>query len=160
MLSGHGVITASQARRLAGDATWTRLLTDPGGVPIDLGRQRYTPPATLAEFVRARDTHCIFPGCSVPSTRCDLDHRVPFPTGPTNADNLAPLCRHHHRLKHQSDWTVERHDDGTYVWTSPAETKYLSQPYRIPQPPSRNPEWNSRTHRPVPHEPSTDPPPF
>jgi hypothetical protein len=77
-ITGYGVITDSQARALAAhDATWRRLLTDPhSGMLTDYGRQTYTPPAALADFVRARDQYCVFPGCNVPATKCDLDHRV------------------------------------------------------------------------------------
>jgi hypothetical protein len=80
-LAGYGVITDSQARALAAhDATWRRLLTDPhSGMLTDYGRHTYVPPVALADFVRARDQYCVFPGCNVPATKCDLDHRVPFP---------------------------------------------------------------------------------
>ena len=29
---------------------------------------------------------------SVPAERCDVDHRRPWPTGPTNGDNMWALC--------------------------------------------------------------------
>jgi hypothetical protein len=38
---------------------------------------------------------CRFPGCDKPAEVCDLDHTVPFPTGPTHASNLKLLCRYH-----------------------------------------------------------------
>ena len=109
-------------RKLAADPTWRRLLTDPtSNQLLDYGTRTYKPPATLAGYVRARDPHCIFPGCSRSSDACDLDHRIPYPQGPTNADNLAPLCRHHHRLKHDGGWTLLKH--GThYTWLTPTQT--------------------------------------
>jgi hypothetical protein len=136
-LAGHGTITAGQARELAasGDVTWRRLLTDPlSGTVLDCGRSTYAPPAGLADFVRARDRHCVFPGCIRPAAGCDLDHRVPFPKGPTSAANLAPLCRHHHRLKHAPGWRLDRRASGDYVWTSPAEIEYLSRPEPVVDP--------------------------
>ena len=42
---------------------------------------------------------CQAPGCQVPAERCDIDHRRPFPDGPTAGDNLGPLCRRHHAYK-------------------------------------------------------------
>ena len=67
-LTGYGPITAEQARELAADATWRRILTDPAsGTVRDVGRATYTPPAALAEFVRVRDGHCRFPGCRHPA---------------------------------------------------------------------------------------------
>ncbi len=37
----------------------------------------------------------------VPAVDCDLDHVVPFPQGPTTAENLRAFCRSHHRFKTQ-----------------------------------------------------------
>jgi hypothetical protein len=136
-------------------ATWHRILTDPAsGIVLDYGRTTYAPPAGLADFVRARDPHCTFPGCNVPSNRCDLDHRIPWPKGPTSADNLAPLCRRHHQLKHDGEWRVHKRADGYYVWTSPAEIEYLNRPEPITEP---EPETTTDQDAGLPAE---MPPPF
>ena len=143
-LAGYGVITAGQVVALASqDATWRRLLTDPvTGELSDLARCQYRPPAALADHVRARDRQCVFPGCVVPAARCDLDHRVPYPGGETSVENLAALCRHHHRLKHQAGWRLRRRADGAHVWTSPQEREYLNPtiPLTPPAPPPAPPE--------------------
>ncbi len=39
------------------------------------------------------------PGCRRRAVTCDLDHTIAWPTGSTEASNLGPLCRRHHRLK-------------------------------------------------------------
>jgi hypothetical protein len=153
-LAGYGPIPAETARMLAADATWRRLLTDPAsGVLLDYGRSTYRPPAALAEFVRARDHRCIFPGCSRPADACDIDHRNPYPDGPTSAENLGCLCRHHHRLKHESGWSLDR-VNGVYVWTTPTGTEYTSKPEPIAQP--------QATPRPEPEraDPNDEPAPF
>ncbi|MEE8375472.1 MAG: HNH endonuclease signature motif containing protein [Acidimicrobiia bacterium] len=37
----------------------------------------------------------------MPATDCDLDHRNAWADGgPTTEDNLAPLCRHDHIVRH------------------------------------------------------------
>ena len=41
------------------------------------------------------------------------------PPGQTNPQNLAPLCRRHHRAKTFTGWTYHRARDGTHEWTSP-----------------------------------------
>jgi Domain of unknown function (DUF222) len=124
-LAGYGPIPATLAREIAADATWKRLLTDPvSGTLLDYGRTTYRPPAGLADFVRARDKTCQFPGCTRPSERCELDHRKEYPEGGTCACNLDALCTHHHQLKHHSDWTGERLPNGDYQWTSPAGLTY------------------------------------
>jgi hypothetical protein len=50
---------------------------------------------------------------------CDLDHRVAVADGgPTTSDNLAPLCRHHHRTKHQASWKSTLQPNGDHTWLS------------------------------------------
>ncbi|MDZ5079221.1 HNH endonuclease signature motif containing protein, partial [Nesterenkonia sp. HG001] len=59
---------------------------------------RYAP-ARLRDAITFRDGTCQAPGCDIEVPRCDLDHRLPYPTGPTTGGNLQALCRRHHRLK-------------------------------------------------------------
>jgi hypothetical protein len=122
-LDGHGPITAQAARRIAADptGTWRRLLTDPAsGQLLEYGRQTYRPPANLADFVIARDKRCVFPHCRRPARHCDLDHAEAWCTGGETCEhNLHPLCRRHHRAKHDAGWTVRHRADGAYHWTSP-----------------------------------------
>jgi hypothetical protein len=61
----------------------------------------------------------------MPSTRCDIDHIVAVTDGgATTDDNLAPLCRYHHRIKHDHHWTYRRLPTGDYRWTSPTGHTY------------------------------------
>jgi hypothetical protein len=123
-LCGFGIIPADLVRRLAGgDARWRQILTDRAtGALLHVGTWSYRPPAALARHVRTRDVTCRFPGCSVPARECDLDHLIPFPVGPTSADNLHALCRRHHRLKHDDNWHVEALPDHGLRWTGPLGT--------------------------------------
>jgi len=73
-----------------------------------------------------RDRTCVFPYCDRRSRDCDLDHIEAYvemddggPPGQTNPDNLAPLCRRHHRAKTHRGWTYVRNRNGTYTWASP-----------------------------------------
>ncbi|MET0788206.1 MAG: DUF222 domain-containing protein, partial [Cellulomonas sp.] len=78
-LGSYGPIPAQVARELAQDATWRRVLTDPGtGQVCAVGTQSYRPGADLTRTVQARDVTCTFPGCRQPATRCELDHRIPY----------------------------------------------------------------------------------
>lgn len=120
-LAGYGPVPASMARRLAEGARWRKVSTDPAtGAVVEIGRTAYLPSAALADLIRTRDRTCRFPGCRQPAARCDLDHVVPWPAGPTTAENLAVLCRHHHRLRHQAPWTVHAGLAGDPLRTSPA----------------------------------------
>jgi hypothetical protein len=98
-LAGYGPIPAGEARRIASDARWQRLLTDECGRLLDVG-MAYRPDRATRRLVTTRDRTCRFPGCSAPAHRCDLDHVVPYPDGPTSPGNLVSLCRRHHSLKH------------------------------------------------------------
>lgn len=127
-LDGHGPIDAAFARYLATSetATWRRLLTEPvSGTVLDVGTATYRPPAALDRHVRLRDGLCRWPGCLVPAQRCDLDHTVPHPDGPTSADNLVALCRRHHRLKTFCDVRTAQ-DDRTWTLTTPAGQTFTS----------------------------------
>ncbi len=127
-LAGIGPVPASIARELAADGLWRWLATSRDGTILDAGRRAYRPSRSLAELIRGRDRTCRFPGCRQPAHRCDLDHTIPHPAGRTAADNLAALCRHHHRAKHEAGWTVTQQPGARLTWTSPAGRTYTTHP--------------------------------
>lgn len=78
-LDGYGPIPADLAARIATDATWQRLLTDPvTGVLTDYSTSTYQPGKVLRQAVTARDQTCTFPQCDRPARWADLDHIHPF----------------------------------------------------------------------------------
>ena len=110
--------TVSLERLLAreGPALLDRLMSDLPAPPPTT--ESYEPTAAQTRVVRARDRRCRFPGCFRAAASSELDHRDPHPRGPTSVANLHPLCRHHHRLKHDG-WTCVRGRSGATTWTSP-----------------------------------------
>ena len=82
-----------------------------------LGVAGYRVPQRVQRYLEARDRTCVFPGCHRPAQQTDKDHRIPWPTGPTDPDNLQCLCRRHHRAK-QTLFTVELTDQQHYLWTT------------------------------------------
>ncbi|WP_022878207.1 HNH endonuclease signature motif containing protein [Microbacterium sp. B19] len=121
-LDGYGPIDLDTARRLAGEATsWIRVLTHPvTGVPLALDRTRYRVPTALRRWLGITSPTCIFPGCGRAARDCDLDHlRAWAEGGPTDDDNLAPECRHHHRIRHETRWSPAVAPGGEYRWISP-----------------------------------------
>ncbi|MBV7295611.1 HNH endonuclease [Corynebacterium sp. TAE3-ERU12] len=88
---------------------------------------RFPTPAQRA-MVTARDGHCQYPGCTIPADRCDVDHILPWPEGPTSTDNLQLLCRRHHVLKTSKLWQVERTPDGAKTWNSADGATAVSLP--------------------------------
>jgi hypothetical protein len=130
-LDGYGPIDLESARRLAGNATsWIRLLTHPvTGVPLVLDRKTYRVPAALRRWLGVSSPTCVFPGCNRAARDCDLDHVTAWADGgTTDADNLDPKCRHHHRLRHETRWDVDRPPAGETTWSSPLGGRYGTDP--------------------------------
>ncbi len=98
---GAYALPAQMVRDLTAEpgTIWFRILTDPLGRILDTTEPRPFPSDALRTSVQARDGTCRFATCSRPVTECDLDHKIPRPHGPTNADNLRGLCRRHHNIK-------------------------------------------------------------
>ena len=120
-LAGYGAIPASVARRLAADGNWQRFISDPTtGNLLDFGRERYTPPQELVDYLLARDRVCRFPGCRRTGQSSDIDHAHSWESGgETNPANLGLLCRRHHRMKTHGGWSLESNPDGSCLWKSP-----------------------------------------
>jgi len=120
-LAGYGAIPASVARRLAADGNWQRFVSDPTtGNLLDFGREKYTPPQELVDYLLARDRVCRFPGCRRTGQSSDIDHAKSWETGgETNPSNLGLLCRRHHRMKTHGGWSLESNPDGSCLWKSP-----------------------------------------
>jgi hypothetical protein len=120
-LAGYGAIPASVARRLAADGNWQRFVSDPTtGNLLDFGREKYTPPQELVDYLLARDRVCRFPGCRRTGQSSDIDHAHSWETGgETNPANLGLLCRRHHRMKTHGGWSLESNPDGSCTWKSP-----------------------------------------
>jgi len=120
-LAGYGAIPASVARRLAADGNWQRFVSDPTtGNLLDFGREKYTPPQELIDYLLARDRICRFPGCRRTGQSSDIDHAHSWETGgETNPANLGLLCRRHHRMKTHGGWSLESNPDGSCLWKSP-----------------------------------------
>ncbi len=128
LLPGRGVMpTVVIAEALRGGAKVAPLRL-PGPDP----EPAYRPSTRLAEFIRLRDMFCRFPGCDVPAERCDLDHVIPWPWGPTHASNMNCKCRTHHLMKTflrgPGGWRDEQEPDGRVTWTAPDGRVYTTDP--------------------------------
>ena len=125
----NGYVPAVLARGLAGcSSTWTRLFESPETGSM-LAVDAYRPTEAMKRLIRARDEHCRFPGCRVPAKHCEIDHSLAWADGGrTTHDNLALLCKKHHRLKHASGWKIEHLGGGRLRWTSPLGHRYPTEP--------------------------------
>jgi len=130
-IPGWGPVISDIARKVTErPSTWQVAVTDPdNGRLLWAGTTRRRPTTDQRRRVSIRRPRCVFPGCRTPASRADLDHTVAFAEGgPTTDDNLAPLCRHHHRMKHEAGWTLSRTYDDCYRWTSPLGCTYTVEP--------------------------------
>jgi hypothetical protein len=97
-------------------AAVTTVRTSPP-TPIPTASKGYPFRGRLARWIKTRDITCVFPGCTLPAQRCQLDHLTEYPKGKTEHCNGACECTHHHQCKHAC-MTVARQDDGTIRWTN------------------------------------------
>ena len=180
-LPGHGILPAESVRDLAGTAKCKPLPTpteasepaepaspaeptepeptDPEKpaprADSDDSETGYRPSMALSEFIRWRDLTCRFPGCDAPVERCDIDHTMPYPTGPTHPSNTKLYCRAHHLVKTFRDgWSDRQLPDGTVIFTAPTGHTYTTEPHgaemfpalaqptgelNLPEPPAHSP---------------------
>jgi hypothetical protein len=138
MENGQRLVLLDQIKSWCAD-TRTKVTIKP---VIDLNTpltaQGFQVPDRLREQVQLRDRTCVFPRCTRPARGCDIDHVIPYDhdaeadgrpqPGPTSTDNLACLCRFHHRLKTHSAWRYEATAPGVFEWTSPHGLRYRRDP--------------------------------
>jgi hypothetical protein len=127
--TGFGAtLSAARARWLACDATVTRMVLDPDGQPLDVGRSKRVVPHHLRRAVEQRDRQCVFAGCGAPSHWCDVHHLVEWINGgATSLQNSALLCERHHTKVHHG-FRVERDPGGRWHTYRPDGTQILIGP--------------------------------
>ena len=133
--TGESALAALLDMLATSDGATIELLDPAAGAADDARRARtYKPSAALARRIRLRDGTCRHPGCTVAAEYCDIDHVRPFDHadpdrgGQTTEDNLACMCRRHHRFKTFSDWRYDLHADGTLVIDTPDGATILTRP--------------------------------
>ncbi|MFH1329463.1 MAG: DUF222 domain-containing protein [Actinomycetota bacterium] len=99
-----GPISAEAVRRLACDATVSRVILDGDSGPVEVGRAHRVVPAGLRRALDLRDQGCTQPNCQVPARWCDAHHVHHWAEGgTTDLANLKLLCRRHHRAAHHHE---------------------------------------------------------
>lgn len=126
-LAGFGPVVADITHQVVDRqhrGRWQATVIDDNGDPYAVAVRR-RPTRSQARQIRARYRTCVFPGCRQPACRCDLDHTASWCRGgATLQRNLGPLCRYHHRAKHQGRWRYRRQPNGDHLWTSPLGHTY------------------------------------
>ncbi len=129
-LGGYGPIPIETALDLAkNQPAWYRMLTDPvTNIIAKQDRNLYKIPQRTRQWLQTRDGTCRFPGCTRQARFTEIDHTIPWPQGPSEIENLACLCKRHHKLKHKTGWRVTQVGCGVLIWQSPSGRTYTSHP--------------------------------
>ena len=100
-------------RRIACDATIIPIVLNGHGVVLDHGRGKRVATAEQRRALRAMYRTCGFPDCTVRFGDCEIHHVIHWirQRGPTDLDNLLPLCSKHHHLVHEHGWHIDLHPD-------------------------------------------------
>lgn len=148
-LVGYGSVPAGWARDLVrrastlgqGAATLRRLFTHPGtGELVAMESRSRIFPASLRDFLVARDETCRTPWCDAPIRHADhvVGHAERGPTSAGNGQGLCEACNH---TKQAPGWRARpgpgvvpgRH---TVVTTTPTGRRYMSRPPPLPGAPA------------------------
>lgn len=81
---GWGPIVAEVAREAVASLEyekWIFTVTDDAGAVVWSEASRRRPSARQERFVTSRNESCVFPGCRMPASQCDIDHRRPLGSG-------------------------------------------------------------------------------
>jgi 5-methylcytosine-specific restriction endonuclease McrA len=118
-LDRTGAVRAETARRLACDASVSRVVLGPRSEPLDVGRKTPVVTSAIRRAVIVRDHTCRFPGCDRHPAWCDAHHVIHWAQGgETRLSNLVLLCRRHHRAVHERGFTLSM-DRGHPVFHRP-----------------------------------------
>ena len=113
LTAADGRSLAAAALRETSDGSTSGAGAHPAGTPGG-----YRPPRWMRRLIDLRAPRCEWPGCGAKAVRCDAEHDVAWPDGPTCPCNLGPCCRRHHRIK-QLGWSKTRSQQSTVTWTDP-----------------------------------------
>jgi len=130
-LDGVGPIDDATAARLLGEAsTFLRLATDPiTAAPLALDRTRYRLTKAQRVWLALVHERCTRAACDRSAYVADLDHDLDWADGGlSNPENLCPLCRGDHTLKHRTSFTQTKNPDDTVTWRSPTGRSYTDPP--------------------------------
>jgi hypothetical protein len=95
------------------------LVIDPdSGRLLHRAESAYRPTPEQVAQVRATYVFSVGPGSQILATRCDIDHAVAHPVGPTQIGNLIPFDRPNHVHKTRGSLSVTVGDSATVYLTS------------------------------------------
>jgi 5-methylcytosine-specific restriction endonuclease McrA len=132
-IPGVGPIPVEHARGLLGDALVELIIAHGTDVTTVYSTGRHIP-RRVRSALMLRDPRCVVPGCDA-RLGLENDHWVTdfAKGGLTSLDNLARLCKRHHRDRTHRGFTLDKVGD-TWIWTAPAPA---AVPKSTPKPRAR-----------------------
>jgi len=125
-LEWGGTVPAETVRRIACDAALTRI-TGRGELAAEISRATRSIPSATRRALASRDHGCVADGCGRPPDWTDAHHIKHWVDGgETTMLNLVLLCRPHHKLVHEYDWTLRRVAEGRWMLIRPIAAKARS----------------------------------
>ncbi len=141
--TSHGAaLPPASVRRLICNGRVTPIVVDQHGNPFHMGRTIRHANRNQRRALRTMYRSCAFTGCDTTFDRCEIHHLRPWELGgPTDLENLVPLCSRHHHVVHDDGWhldldtdrtlTIRQPDGNTFAITTP------DVPPRSTTPPTR-----------------------
>lgn len=102
-------VPATTARRHACNADIIPVVLDGDGQPLDVGRaKRHATPAQR-KALRSMYRTCAVDGCETSFDKTEMHHLLEWDQhhGPTDLDNLLPVCSFHHHRAHEGRWRLQ-----------------------------------------------------
>jgi hypothetical protein len=101
-------LTVETIRRLACEAEIIPLVLDGKSVPLDVGKSKRLATTYQRRALAAFHETCAIDGCSVKFSHCEPHHIDYWENGgPTDLNNLVPLCSRHHHAAHEGGWKLK-----------------------------------------------------
>lgn len=141
-------IPPATVRRMACTAGILPIVLDGESQVLDVGRSRRLATGSQRAALRAMYRTCAHPHCELRVERCRIHHLTPWEHGgPTDLDQLVPLCERHHHDVHEGGWTLTMNADRVTRWWSPSGHDWFvgdtrDRPPPVP-PPAPEPEPNT-----------------
>lgn len=100
-LTDGTVVPVDVLERYRCGSRYQSVVLDASHAVLFLGREQRYANRAIRRALEARDRGCAVPGCGRPPEHCDAHHVVWWENlGESNVDEMALLCRHHHRMVH------------------------------------------------------------
>ncbi len=130
-------VTAAVLDNLAANPMTLRVVLADGARPLAMTTSTTKGIASATRHaVAARDRGCRMPGCSSPAAHSDLHHhRVPaYAGGGSDPDELAMLCRRHHRTVEGHGWQLVLHPESGRFTFERGDRRWKTVPNGTPLP--------------------------